>query len=102
MHARRTHHGLLKYSRLLQVALAERARVATLLKQTKNYPSFLRAGTKGGGKGGQTTLATWLGKFPVLPGGSVETECDGDLLAQPDWAGKTYCDEEQAGKVFAA
>lgn len=56
----------------------------------------------GNGEGGQTMLVDWITGFPVLPGSSVASECDGDLLSEPDWTGKDYCDAAQAGKVYSA
>ena len=59
-------------------------------------------GTKGGGAGGQETLADWAAQFPVRPGASVSTECDGEALTEPQWVGHTYCDAAQEGKIYTA
>jgi hypothetical protein len=49
-----------------------------------------------------TTLVDWLQHLPVPPGASAESECDGEALAEADWAGHDYCDAAQEGKTFTA
>ncbi len=66
------------------------------------YSTADTTGTTGNGRGGQTLLSSWTSEFPVFPGGTVETECDGTLLFEPDWAGSEYCDAAQAGKIYVA
>jgi len=58
-------------------------------------------GRYGDPSSGEPTMTSWLADMPLSEGGSVKTDCDGELLAEADWAGTTYCDSGLSGKVYA-
>jgi hypothetical protein len=57
-------------------------------------------GPMGDASSGQPAMTEWLEDMPLESGGSVTTDCDGELLPESAWEGGEYCDSALAGKVY--